>query len=835
MDEAQKSIFKWESGDRINNLDQYITKNINTNKADYILKLIYNYDKWVEDCSEDADMKELDKYLETYFYLYFVENSWNDFFENFVPKMKDIKMHCPNYLLWIVRVLEDDYLNNFLENIFTKTYSYYFIHSKKPDKASSAVVSNMIFLLSEIITMDEAYIKEYIKISTYKLERPLMNVEVNLLNVLMLLPSYHSENYREDINCVYDTICYMLRKSYYKNNVIDYFVNLTEKFNYRTKSFYIMTYVKDTEANNYLVNLSNILLLLWKGGRKTHPRKINDISMLYIRSDFFDMDSVADEDVFHNSCLDELLDTEELKEKPSFFSQCFFITMKMLYVSLFPLVKVYLKFKKKLDDIQIVTKDIITKWGSYEDIPIIERAVYDKLRNFEKRLIDDKADIEKIFLENTTFMEEIPSFYEDFFNIALRIFDNNKFNEFKSIPEFFLDSALEINLFYYLDCSHSFKITNCLKFIVTILNNEDLINNPYLRFKLIEFLSIKNTILDNLMELPTDKIILLKSLLSNYINLEKFSYNSDIKNKLMVIINYLINNNSDYVFDYFKLSKSSVMKKFIYIMLGTLTTIFDSIVTKFQKIIEIKNSDTADDFKTISYYKDDIQKFSGYIYSIYKNILYSLVSKDIFKVYLKDEILGKLINASNYFVTKLVDKADVLFIDSPKEYFFDKCVLLELSLKIYAIFGKNEKFIDSASLEISFYKPELFLKSIELVKTTSLLTEIDIDTVKISIDKITKKIDELEELMQDVEIPEKFLDPIMQTIINEPVYLPENNIIIDKNIISKHLLNSDKNPFTRSKLTMKMIEEHNSKTDVNLKLEEFKSELNSWKKTIIKK
>ena len=54
----------------------------------------------------------------------------------------------------------------------------------------------------------------------------------------------------------------MLRKSYYKNNVIDYFVNLTEKFNYRTKSFYIMTYVKDTELNNYLVNLSNILLLL---------------------------------------------------------------------------------------------------------------------------------------------------------------------------------------------------------------------------------------------------------------------------------------------------------------------------------------------------------------------------------------------------------------------------------------------------------------------------------------------------------------------------------------------------------------------------------------------
>ena len=46
-----------------------------------------------------------------------------------------------------------------------------------------------------------------------------------------------------------------------------------------------MTYVKDTETNNYLVNLSNILLLLWKDGGRKHIPTNNDISMLYIRSD----------------------------------------------------------------------------------------------------------------------------------------------------------------------------------------------------------------------------------------------------------------------------------------------------------------------------------------------------------------------------------------------------------------------------------------------------------------------------------------------------------------------------------------------------------------------
>ena len=77
------------------------------------------------------------------------------------------------------------------------------------------------------------------------------------------------------------------------------------------------------------------------------------------------------------------------------------------------------------------------------------------------------------------------------------------------------------------------------------------------------------------------------------------------------------------------------------------------------------------------------------------------------------------------------------------------------------------------------------------------------------------------------------MDPILQTLISEPVVLPEINIIADKHVISKHLLTSDKNPFTRTKLTIEMLEEYNEKIDISEKLEKYKLELKEWKQTIL--
>ena len=51
-----------------------------------------------------------------------------------------------------------------------------------------------------------------------------------------------------------------------------------------------------------------------------------------------------------------------------------------------------------------------------------------------------------------------------------------------------------------------------------------------------------------------------------------------------------------------------------------------------------------------------------------------------------------------------------------------------------------------------------------------------------------------------INVPEKYLDPIMGSIIKEPIYLPQSDTIMDKSIIMRYLLDKEENPFAEKDL-----------------------------------
>ncbi|KXJ80153.1 hypothetical protein RP20_CCG026564 [Aedes albopictus] len=71
-----------------------------------------------------------------------------------------------------------------------------------------------------------------------------------------------------------------------------------------------------------------------------------------------------------------------------------------------------------------------------------------------------------------------------------------------------------------------------------------------------------------------------------------------------------------------------------------------------------------------------------------------------------------------------------------------------------------------------------------------------------------QKIDE-EALMDP---PDEFLDPIMSSLMMDPVVLPSSRITVDRSTIARHLLSDQSDPFNRSPLTMDQV-----KRDVELK------------------
>ena len=55
------------------------------------------------------------------------------------------------------------------------------------------------------------------------------------------------------------------------------------------------------------------------------------------------------------------------------------------------------------------------------------------------------------------------------------------------------------------------------------------------------------------------------------------------------------------------------------------------------------------------------------------------------------------------------------------------------------------------------------------------------------------------------EIPDEFRDPLMETLMTDPVILP-SGITMDRPIILRHLLNSQTDPFNRQPLTESQLE-----------------------------
>jgi Kip1 ubiquitination-promoting complex protein 1 len=56
------------------------------------------------------------------------------------------------------------------------------------------------------------------------------------------------------------------------------------------------------------------------------------------------------------------------------------------------------------------------------------------------------------------------------------------------------------------------------------------------------------------------------------------------------------------------------------------------------------------------------------------------------------------------------------------------------------------------------------------------------------------------------DIPEEFLDPIQFTVMRDPVRLPASKVVVDRSIIERHLLLDKTDPFSRSELTIDMVQ-----------------------------
>jgi len=81
----------------------------------------------------------------------------------------------------------------------------------------------------------------------------------------------------------------------------------------------------------------------------------------------------------------------------------------------------------------------------------------------------------------------------------------------------------------------------------------------------------------------------------------------------------------------------------------------------------------------------------------------------------------------------------------------------------------------------------------------------------------------------DSDIPDEFLDPLCNCLIEIPIILPSSKTIMDYNIIKKHLLYHNFDPFNRTELTIEDLDEFNNKDENIKKNSLLKQKISDWK------
>ena len=218
---------------------------------------------------------------------------------------------------------------------------------------------------------------------------------------------------------------------------------------------------------------------------------------------------------------------------------------------------------------------------------------------------------------------------------------------------------------------------------------------------------------------------------------------------------------------------------------------------------------------------------------------YTLREAYISRLFHSEELIDKIVTVGNYLVYQLQDSRRMLW--TPPD-----SLISTVSVQRYQI------LYDIAQLYQIMYRTSslcpLLLNKIPLDTRYSLevafnwLNFLDRegglswnDTTTFNLRRMYQEIQQQTKKninYDDWNPPSELCDPLMATLLQEPVKLPTSEQIMDKKVIAKHLLSDPTDPFNRQVLHLEDVEEYNQVEEVKKEMDTLKENIVRWKKSI---
>lgn len=184
------------------------------------------------------------------------------------------------------------------------------------------------------------------------------------------------------------------------------------------------------------------------------------------------------------------------------------------------------------------------------------------------------------------------------------------------------------------------------------------------------------------------------------------------------------------------------------------------------------------------------------------------------------EIVDRLAAMLDYNLDALVGpRCQDLKVKNPEKYKFNPKQLLSDILQVFLNLSEQGEFVRAVAGDGRSYRKELFERAATIASKRVLKSDTEIEKLLLFVVKVEESKATLAAEEDLGEIPDEFLggymgspfrplvltrspDPLMYTLMRDPVTLPSSRAVVDRATIKSHLLSDSKDPFNRVPLTL---------------------------------
>lgn len=547
---------------------------------------------------------------------------------------------------------------------------------------------------------------------------------------------------------------------------------------------------------------------------------------------------------------------------PNFSTICWFLTLHCHHLSLLPAIQKYQRRLRAIRDLQKLVDETIAAEAQWKNTPFASRnkQFVKRWKQQLKKLNKSKACADAGLLDKNLMRRSL-GFYTSVSEYLLSLMTGAppgapipdlplpppQSPAFYALPEWYVEDIAEFLLFalQYFPSIITDNIEDTLiTWLLVTICSSNMIKNPYLVAKLIEvvFVIIPSIqprcepLYNRLMLHHISRTVLPSCLMKFYTDVETTGSSSEFYDKFSIRyhISLIMKGmwgsplHRQAVVDESKSGNQFV--KFINMLMNDTTFLLDESLESLKRIHEIQDL-IADEDKWAKLPSDqqqarmrqlgaDERQCRSYLTLARETVdMFHYLTVDIKEPFLRPELAGRLASMLNFNLQQLCGKKyKDLKVENPDKYGWEPRRLLSQLVDIY-LHLDCDTFAEALASDERSFSRLLFNDAASLMERVAIKTPVEIEQFRELAEKSCRVLEhnqKSDEWLEDA--PDEFKDPLMDTLMTDPVLLPSGQIM-DRSVIMRHLLNSNTDPFNRQPLTEDML----------LPADELKERIRIWK------